>query len=207
MNKANKFANDGYNISIVGTHVQVTDALRNYVLEKLAKIEKVADHIIDILVTLDAQKQDQTCSILMNFNHFHVNVKGATDNLYSAIDKATDRLKRLIRKYKDKLQSHRFKDLSTVDIHVNVIGAMKDDVKIINDEIEAETARKEEARYKLHDVVAQETLPLKTLTQDEAVMKMEFSQDPFLIFRCEEDQKVRVIYRRPDENYGVVLVH
>lgn len=207
MNKANKFANDGYQISIVGTHIQVTDALRNYVLEKLSKIEKIADHIIDITVTLDAQKQEQSCSILMNFNHFHVNVKGATDNLYSAIDKATDRLLNLTRKYKSKLQSHRFKDLSAVDIHVNVIQAMKDDVKIVNEDIEAENARREEDRYKLHAVVAQETLSLKTLTQDEAVMKMEFSQDPFLIFRCEEDQKVRVIYRRPDENYGVVHVH
>ncbi len=202
----NKFANEGYTLYVVGKHFEITDAIRNYVWEKLSKVEKVADHIIDVTVTLDAQKLEQSCLILMNFIHFNVQVSASTDNIYSAIDKATDRLIKLIRKYKTKLQSHRAKDVSTVDIHVNVIEALKDDVKVINDEIEAENARQEEDRYELHKVVAKETIPLKTLTQDEAIMKMEITDDSFLLYRSEEDQKLKVIYRRKDGNYGLVQV-
>lgn len=196
----------GYNISIVGKHFQITDAIRNYVFEKLDKVERITDQIIDVMVTLDAQKLEHSCSMLMNFVHFHIKVGASTENMYSAIDLCIDRLIRLIRKYKTKLQSHRFKDLTTVDIHVNVIEPLKDDLKMINDEIEAETAQREEERYKLHAVVAQETMSLKTLTQDEAVMKMEITDEPFLIFRAEEDQKLKVIYRRKDANYGIVQV-
>lgn len=202
----NKFEGQEYNLSIIGKHVQVTDAIRNYVLEKLSKIEKIADRIIDVAVTLDAQKLEQSCSILMNFIHFHIKVSASTDNLYSAIDRASDRAITLVRKYKSKLQSHRFKDRTTVDIHVNVIEPLKDELKAINDDIIAETALQNAEMNELHKVVAKETMPLKTLTQDEAVMKMEITEMPFLIFRSEEDQKMKVIYRRDDRNYGLVQV-
>lgn len=196
----------GYNISIIGKHFQMTDAMRNYVFEKIDKIERLADQIIDVIVTLDTQKLEHTCSILMNFIHYHIKVSASTENIYSAIDKAVDRLIKLIRRYKTKLQSRRFKHLSTVDIHVNVIQPLRDDLSSINDEIEAANALEKEDQYKLHAVVAEETVQLKTLTQDEAVMKMEITDDPFLIFRSEEDQKIKVIYRRQDENYALVQV-
>ena len=206
MPKANKFANEGYTIYVVGKHIEITDAIRNYVWEKLSRIEKIADQIFDITVTLDAQKLEQSCSILMNFIHFHVKVKASTDNMYASIDKAVDRLVKLIRRYKTKMQSHRAKDVSTVDIHVNVIKALKDDVAAFNDDIEAENARVKEEEFELHKVVAKEMMPLKTLTQDEAVMKMEITDDPFLIFKSEEDQKIKVIYRREDRDYGLVQI-
>lgn len=196
----------GYNISVIGKHFQITDAIQNYVFEKLNKIERFADHILDVLVTLDAQKLEQSCTIIMNFIHFHIKISSSTDNMYSAIDQATDRIVKLIRRYKTKLQSTRAKHLSTVDIHVNVIQPLRDDLSAINDEIVAENANREEARYTLHQVVAKESIPLKTLTQGEAVMKMELSEEPFLIYRGEEDQKIKVIYRREDKNYSLVQI-
>jgi putative sigma-54 modulation protein len=206
MPKTNKFANEGYTLYIVGKHIEITDAIRNYVWDKLSRIEKIADNIIDIHVVLDAQKLEKSCAIHMNFIRFHIKVQVGKDNMYEAIDKAVDRVTKLIRRYKTKLQSYRNKDLTTVDIHVNVIQPLKDELKTINDDIEAESARLEENRYKLHEVVAKEMMPLKTLTEDEAVMKMEITSDPFLIFKAEEDQKIKVIYRREDENYGIVQV-
>jgi putative sigma-54 modulation protein len=193
-----------YNISIAGKHIAITDAIRNYVMEKMAKVDKITDQVIDVAVTLDAQKLEHNCSVLMNFIHFHIKVQASTDNMYSAIDKCSDRLVALVRKYKSKLQSKRFKDLTAVDIHVNVIQPLQDELKEINEDIEAENAKKEAERFQLHRIVAKETMPLKTLTQEEAVIKMEITDDPFLIFRSEEDQKIKVIYRRKDENYNVV---
>ena len=206
MPKTNKFANDGYTLYILGKHIEVTDALRSYVWEKLSRIERIADHIIDVHVVLDAQKLANTCSILMNFIRFQIKVQTNTDNMYAAIDKSIDRVTKLIRRYKTKLQSYRNKHLSEVDIHVNVIQGLKDDLSIVNDEIEAESAKEDQKQYSLHQVVAKETMRLKTLTQDEAIMKMEITSDPFLIFKSEEDQKIKVIYRREDDNYGLVQV-
>lgn len=205
---ANKFEGQGYAISIVAKHFQITDAIRNYVFEKLGKVEHVADRIIDITVTLDTQKLEHTCAILVNFLHFHIQAHASTDNVYSAIDKASDKVLKLIRRYKGKLQSHRAKHLSTVDIHVNVVKPLRDEVEMINRQIEEENQKKKAApAFEFHKVVAKESVPLKLLTQDEAVMKLEMSGEPFLIYKSEENQKVAVLYRRPDENYSLVQIH
>lgn len=206
MNKPKVLGEESYALHIVGKHFQVTEAIQNYVWEKLSKIEKVADHIIDITVTLETQKLEHSCSILMNFIHFHVKAEAKTDNLYSAIDKASDRILSLVRRYKTKLQSHRAKHVSEVDIHVNVIEPLKDQLKQINEDIEEANAKEKKEVYEMHRVVAEEKMKLKTLTQDEAVMKMEITTDSFLIFRSEEDLKLKLIYRRKDQNYGLVEI-
>ena len=201
-----KFEHEGYIIYVVGKHIELTDALRNYVWEKLSRIERITDQIIDIHVVLDAQKLEKTFSILMNFIRFQIKVSVGKDNMYEAIDKAVDRVIKLIRRYKSKLQDYRNKDLSTVDIHVNVIKPLEDELSAINDEIEAENTRQETEKFMLHKVVSKDSMALKTLTQDEAVMKMEITSDPFMIYKSEEDQKLKVIYRREDSNYGLVQV-
>lgn len=206
MPKSNKFADEGYTLYVLGKHIEITDAIRNYVWDKLTRIERIADQIIDVHVVLDAQKLEKTCSILMNFIRFQIKVQVGKDNMYEAIDKAIDRVTKLIRRYKTKLQDYRNKDLSTIDIHVNVVEALKDDLKAFNDEIEAQSANQEEDRLSLHKVVAKDVMALKTLTQDEAIMKMEITSDPFLIFKSEEDHKTKVIYRREDDNYGIVEI-
>lgn len=196
----------GYNISVLAKNLALTDAIRSYVFEKVGKLDHFAPHLVDVIVTLEKQKLENSCSILVNFFHFHIKATARKDNLYEAIDVAVDKILRLIRRYKTKLQSTRAKDVSTIDIHVNVIQPLKDLVAEINDEIAAENAKKQEDPYKQHKILKRETIPLKTLTQDEAIMKMELSGDHVLIFRGEEDQKLKVIYRREDENYGIVQV-
>ena len=65
MGKGEKFANEGYTIYVLGKHFQITEAIRNYVWEKLSRVERVADHIIDIHVTPDTQKHEHHHSIFM----------------------------------------------------------------------------------------------------------------------------------------------
>ncbi|HLB52791.1 MAG TPA: ribosome-associated translation inhibitor RaiA [Chlamydiales bacterium] len=206
--KKDKFAGIGYTIYIIGKHFEITDAIRNYVSEKLAKVERVCNKkdIVDVTVTLDTQKLEESCSILMNCTHFHIKVQASTESIYSAIDRASDRLLKLVRRYKTKLQSHRAKHLSTIDIHVNVIQPLRDDLKEVNEDIEAESAKENEEMWLVHPVVAKEMITLKTLTQDEAVMKMEITGEHFFVYRSEEDQKLKLIYRRDDQNYGLMQI-
>ena len=90
-----------------------------------------------------------------------------------------------------------------VDVNVNVIRPSQDELSEINDEIEAANQDAVMKDYN-HEIVTRETRPLKTLTTEEAVMKIELSGDQFLIFRSEEDNKLKVIYRRNDKNLGII---
>lgn len=204
MVQQNKFETEGYNISIVAKHMDITDPIRDYVREKIGKIDRFADHILDVTVTLDIVKLEHIVTINMSFLHFKINVHASTKDIYSAIDKASERLVRLVSKYKSKLQEHKGKHLSDIDLHVNVL--KPNEIEDINDAIEEENEKEEVELYKFHKVVSKEKLPLKMLTQDEAVMKLELSSDPFLIYKSEEDQKIKVVYKRDDEDLALVEV-
>jgi len=206
MTKPNVPQNAEYPISVTGRHFDITAPIEAYVFEKIHKVDHMAHRIIDVHVILDAQKLEYSCSILMNFLHFHIRVHSSTDNMYSAIDKCSDKLFALVSKYKSKLQSKHGEHLGVVDIQVNVLKPSEENLKLINEDIEAENAHREYERYHLHEVVAKESVSIKTHTQDEAVMRMEFSSDPFMIYRSEEDQKIKIMYRRPDNNYNLVQI-
>ena len=209
MTKNPKFETEGYSIQVIGKRFQVTDAIRNYVLDKLSKIDRFADQILDVAVTLDVQKLEHSVDIVMKFYHFQIKAHSSMENIYSSIDKATYRLMRLIKKYKEQLQEHRATNTGTIDLNVNVLEPQRSEeaeVESINDAIEELNFWEEVEKYQPHRVVTQETINVPFLNQNEAVMRMELSGENFLIFRSEENQKLRVIYRREDGNFGIIEI-
>jgi len=206
MAKNAKFETEGYTIYVKAKNFVLTDAIRDYVFEKLDRIERFSKDVLDIDVTLDVQKLEHSANILMNFLHFQIRAHASTDTVYSAIDKAVDRLVRMIKKYKGQLEDHRATNMGTIDLNVNVLQPQRDEVAAINDDIEAENWKRDNEPFRIHEVVAKDVIQVRMLTQDEAVMDMELSGRDFMIYKCEEDQKLKVIYRREDENFGLIEV-
>ena len=198
-----KFETEGYNIQIVGRNIQVTDAMKNHAFDKLTKIERFQNHIMDVHVTLDAQRLEHSCLITIKFDHLSVRAHAAASDMYVAIDMAIDKLQKQLRRWKEKIQDLTKKKISVGEMQVNILMRPRAEDEFTKDmEIELEEER--QRQMSPGKVVGQETLPLKTLTADEAIMKMELSGDPFLVFRSEEDRKLKVIYRRDDGNYGLI---
>lgn len=203
--KAAQFVNDTWDISVTGRNVLVTDAMKNYAMEKVARIEKFTPRIVDVNVTMDIQKLEHRVDIIVKVNNFKIKSHAATDDMYASIDKAVAKLEAQLLRYKQKIQDHHARGVKTVEMTVNVIRPhLQDEINDVNSEIEDETLREEVEKYKPHKIVAQEKRQLKFLTYDEAITKMELSGDPFLVFRSEEDHKIRIIYRRKDSNYGII---
>jgi len=200
-----KFETEGYTVEITGKNLQITKPMETYVLEKISKIQRFTNNILDIVVTLEVQKLAHTAAIVMKFLHYRIQVHSTTVDLYAAIDGSFNKLYKLIRKYKGKLQSHRNKNLTTIDMNVHVLGSV-DELEDINDEIEAENLKEELEKYHIPEIVSKDTMAIKTLTQDEAIMKLELAGDPFVLYKSEEDQKLKIIYKRLDENLGIVEV-
>lgn len=203
--KAAEFLEDVYNISVTGRHVVVTDAMKDYVIEKISKIERFSDRIIDAVVTMDVQKLEQRVDIVLKVNHLKIKSHAVSDDMYTSIDKAVHKLETQLLRYKDKLQDHQTKGVAAIDMKVNVLrSASVDELVELNDEIESETRNRLMDKYIPHKIVSKTTRPLKTLTDGEAIMKMDLSGDPFLIYRCEENRSLKVIYRRKDGDFGVI---
>ncbi len=149
-----KFQTEGYSVEITGKNLQVTKPMQTYVLEKISKIQRFTKDILEVIVTLEVQKLAHTAAIVIKFLHFRIQVHSTTTDLYAAIDGAFTKLSTLIKKYKGKLQNHRKKDLTTIDMKVNVLTKVKiSDLEDINDEIDQENLKEELDKYKFPQVV------------------------------------------------------
>jgi len=90
-------------LSISGHHIEVTDALRSYVTEKLQKLERHFDHITNVHVVLSVEKLKQRAEATIHLSGGEVFAESDCEDLYAAIDKLTYKLDRQVLKHKGKL--------------------------------------------------------------------------------------------------------
>lgn len=197
--KALEFVDAGYDIQITGRHVAVTEPMKDYAMEKVSKLDRFVNRIIDVNVIMDIQKLDHRVEIILKVGGMKIVSRATTTDMYVSIDQAVDKLEAQILRYKSKIQDYHAKGRAAEEMNVNVVSPGE-----IAEDLDLDQEDSALARFKPHTVVKQETRPLKTLTYEEAVMKMELSHDPFMIFKNEVDQKLNVIYRRKDDNYGII---
>jgi len=193
----------GYQVDVVGRNVPITEPIKTYIWNKLSKVERFHNHILHVHVTLEIHKIEHLCTILLKIDHTQVKCQASSTDMYASIDRTIDRLHHLLSRYKSRIQDHHKRKPSFIDMQVNVLQRPFDEVAEINAEIDAHNHKAN--AYKHPKVIGTETRPLKTLTVEEAVMKLDLSGDQFLVFRGEEDRKLKVLYRRKDGHYGLIL--
>lgn len=93
-------------INITGQQLQVTDSLRNYILEKFARLERHSDRIMDAHVILQVEKLVQKAEATVNLQGGSVFAEENHEDMYAAIDGLVDKLDRQIVKHKEKNQNH-----------------------------------------------------------------------------------------------------
>ena len=182
----------GYNVMVTGRHVHVTEGMKQHAIDKISKLDKIGDRIIDVHVTMDIQKLSHRCDIMMKYGQTFIRSHADTSDMYVSIDQAVSKLSRQLRRYRNRLNQHHAKKYEMEELPVTVYSV----AEFLPDEEESHAAP--------HKVVANEARKLKLLNEDEAIMKMELSQDRFMVYRSEEDRQIKVIYRREDENYGII---
>jgi putative sigma-54 modulation protein len=194
-----------YDITVTGRHILVTDAMKNYAMDKISKIERFSSRIIDVNVIMDIQKLQHRVDILCWINNLKIKASASSVDMYASIDKAVDRLLEQLLKHKDRMQDHHSTTHEDLAMNENVYSPLSDDeLSDFNEIIEGGQDRELLEKYRPHKIVDKETRPIKILNHSEAILKMDLSGDPFLIFQSEEDHEVKIIYRRGDGNYGIV---
>ena len=97
-------------LSISGHHIDVTDALRNYVTEKMQKLERHFDHVTDIHCILTVEKLRHKAEARVNLSGGSLFADAVEDDMYAAVDSMVDKLDRQILKHKGKLTDHHARD-------------------------------------------------------------------------------------------------
>lgn len=94
-------------IDLSGHHVDITDSMRDYVNEKIGKLEKHFERVTDVHVILSVEKQVQKAEATIHVKGNKIFAQADNEDMYVAIDMLADKLDRQILKHKEKLKSHR----------------------------------------------------------------------------------------------------
>lgn len=110
------------NIDVTGRHLEITDSLREYILEKMTRLERHFDHVIKAHVILECEKKHHKAeaTLVVPKANQTIFANSVEEDMYAAIDTLMDKLDRQVIKHKEKLSDHHRKDkqkiaLSLVD--------------------------------------------------------------------------------------------
>ena len=93
-------------IDINGHQIDVTPALRDYVLSRLEKLDRHSDQLLDGHVILSVEKLQQKAEATLNLEGRQLHAEAVAEDMYAAIDALSDKLDRQVLKHKEKLTDH-----------------------------------------------------------------------------------------------------
>lgn len=181
-------------IQVSGKNMDLGDALQTHVSEKLDEsVRKYFDRGATATVTFSKERHLVECDVTTHLDSgVFLAAHGEGGDAYSAFEDSVEKLEKRVRRYKRRLKSH----------HVG------------KDPLPAETAAyylleplKEESNDAADDeinpiVIAENTTTLREMTVGSAVMQLDLSEQPAIVFKNAGHGRINVVYRRRDGNIG-----
>ena len=168
---------------LIGRNLDITDAMRSYAEEKLQKLDRFSDQIVDAKVVMSYATNENTTDparveVQLNVPNGIVRAEESGLDTYAAIDQVVDKLERQLKRFKGRLLARRNEEVPPPPI----------------DEPEIEEPRL--ARTKRH--------VLRPMTPEDAAVQMEALAHNFFMFHNSDTNLVSVLYLRNDGDYGLI---
>ena len=90
------------NLTLTGNHLEITPAIRDYVVAKLDRVTRHFDHVIDVSVVLSVNKLRQKVEANLHIRGKDLHAESVEPDMYAAIDALADKLDRMVLKAKEK---------------------------------------------------------------------------------------------------------
>lgn len=185
--------------TIAGKHIEVGDSLQAYIHERLdSGIKKTLNDITQANVTIS--KKGPFFHVDINIHDRHlgfVKAESESDDVYAAFDTATIKIEKQLRKYKGKISRH-IRGIKENNIAQEYIAATKYILDMPVEDLKNEDAE--------HDpvTIAELNTNIEKLTVSEAVMKMNLTHVPAMLFINKTTNRMNMVYQRPDGNISWV---
>ncbi len=173
-------------INITFRHAEASESLKAHATEKVLSLSKYIDGVVDSNIIFTKEKIRCTAEVTMLANGVRVNAKYESGDFHSAIDGVVAKVERQIVRHKEKLKRH--KPISNKER------------RQMRESVYEYASFEEEASPKVIETGHYETTPMSI---DHAVMELDLSGSPFLVF-TDEEGAVKVIYHREDGDYGLI---
>ena len=171
-------------LNIRGNKIEVTEAIKSYIEDKLGKLDKYFEvpESIHANVVVRMSGIDQIIEVTIPIKNAVLRAEERDKDLYAAIDFVSDKLERQIRKNKTRMHHKNNKEIVANFVDFSV----------------AEEETKEGT------IVKRKTFDAKPMSEEEAMLQMSLLGHDFFIFKDSETNNIAVIYRRKDGNFGII---
>lgn len=206
-------------VSVAFRHMDASDAVQSYASEKLQNIVKkyVQGMDVDSQVVFSVERYQHIANFTINVNGLTVKSVEKSDNMYSSIDLALDKVDRQMKRFKAKIRSHR-PDARQRSFTMQVIAS----AEAAEAEAEAEAAADFDAAIAMSvpsdtevagnkatgaaaiTTVRREQYAAPYLSPEQAIVQLELRHAEFFVFTNEETEHISIIYKRDDGNYGLI---
>lgn len=176
--------------TIRGENIEVTTAIREYIEKKISKLERYFNTppTSDVHVNLSVFNNEQRIEVTIPMTDLLLRADVKHNDLYAAVDSATEKLERQIRKYKTKV-NRKFRQEGSVK-HIFA--------DLENEAIDAENESNE------LEIVKTKRFTLKPMDSEEAILQMDMLGHSFFVFESAESGLTNVVYKRDDGRYGMI---
>jgi len=178
-------------LQIRGQNIEVTTAIKTYIKQKFAKIERHFTNPDDLQVRVLLKvypNKIQRIEATIDTPHYILRVDEKQENLYAAVDLAVDKLERQIRKNKTRINKH--------------LRASKK--QVTTDFFQMYDEEPEQVIINKNDVVRVKQIKLTPLDIEEAILQMDLLGHDFFLYTDIEVNKTCVLYRRKDGKYALL---
>lgn len=183
------------NITVTGRHIEVTEAIRDFAVRKIQAIHIDYPKIVEARVVVDVQKDRQVAEIVL-FCADHITIQASTagSDLYAAIDETVTKIMRRMRKHKTRLMKHfrphRSQSIRKLDERVY-------DEDVLDYDMDAPEDPKPVR-------ITREGYELKTMYKEDAILELEISGKPFVLYRNARRNVLQIVYRLHPGEYSII---
>lgn len=184
-------------VNVSFRHMDASPAIQQYASDKLQHV--VAKYVhgedIDSQITFSVEKFWHIVNFTININGLTVKSVEKTEDMYSSVDLALEKVERQMRRYKSKIRSHR-PDNRQRNFRMQVVAPAEGEAVV-------ETQPEELAEPPVQTLKA-ETYTAPFMKVDDAIMQLELRGAQFFVFTNEESERINIVHRRDDGNFGLI---
>ncbi len=176
-------------IEFTGRHYHPGDRVKEYTENKLVKLDKFLEEPVDVHVILEIEKRRQIAEFHVSYRHGVLQATEEAEHMREAINASIEKLEKQARRSRQKFLDKRRRAQRHDDNHHWPLEVI--DRATVN----AGASPR---------IIKTSRLSIKPMTIDEAVLELEQSKNEFFVFCDSVTDRVSVIYRRKDSNYGLI---
>ena len=182
-------------IQVSGQQIDIGDALRTHVDEKLnTGVAKFFDHTIDAVVSFTRERERFLCNVAVHvYSGLIMRADAAATEIYAAFDAAAARIEKQLRRHKSRIKAHKGRGAAAGE-------SLAAQYYVIDGEAEEAPHANGEAGEPA--IIAESPASVATLRVGDAVLQLDVSGAPVLLFRNAGNGGLNVVYRRADGHVG-----